>query len=118
MVREIKLKFWLPKRNVITRAYHWYETGAVSDLTEDVIPLEYTGLKDINGIEIYEGDILFIHNEDGSSCTSKVIWGGYYPAFDLSPSLDAEYNQLQHATLVLTCKVIGNIYNTPELLKS
>ena len=88
---------------------------------------QFTGLKDKNGQEIYEGDILgFVWEEiDEAGSTHwesihEVIWGGIdYPAFDLKPNLYCEENSLSH----LACspeapyfEVIGNKFENPELI--
>jgi len=83
---------------------------------------EYTGLKDKNGKEIYEGDIVSWESDYGDEGVSKVIWGdgtsdNSYPAFDLDPSSDEEINSLCSLTIAGTIEVIGNIYENPELLE-
>ncbi len=83
--------------------------------TEDMILMQYTGLKDKNGKEIYEGDIVELKAENGCcNMLGKIIYDNYDLAFEL---IDEEGNQeaLWYAEQEL--EVIGNIYDNPELLK-
>lgn len=73
----------------------------------DIDLMQYTGLKDMRGKEIYEGDILF---ESFSEEYFKVVFeNGSFRAEDDKDSLDLE----DYAHI---CEVVGNIYENPELL--
>lgn len=74
--------------------------------------MQYTGLKDKNGKEIYEGDIL-----KTSNCPNvHVYWfeqGGRWNGKYVGLSEDCEIN----SSISFTSEVIGNIYQNPELLE-
>ena len=73
------------------------------------IPLQYTGLKDKNGRDIHEGDIIEWLDRTGEvyfkNGEFSVKWGKGGDAFNERLSVHS------------THQVIGNIYENPELLK-
>lgn len=80
---------------------------------EDFILMQYTGLKDKNGKEIYEGDICRNGDYDNNAHSSlyrieevKYIEG------------EARFIGLDYNVDGTSCEVIGNIYENPELLSN
>ena len=75
---------------------------------------QFTGLRDINGKDIYEGDILDVNYADEESYLEVRFVRGVF-AFLWDGDLDDEFpcNAPTHEW----AKVIGNIYDNPELIK-
>lgn len=82
---------------------------------KDLVLMQSTGLKDKNGKEIFEGDIL-----DYKGRKALVRWHGSYASFiyrfvDELQKRNTEWKLLYLA--YMKCEIIGNVYENPELLE-
>lgn len=72
--------------------------------------MQFTGLHDKNGVEIYEGDIIACWGS-----ILKIVWNESDASFFADSSDESIYESGQEWGG--NCTVIGNIHETPELLK-
>ena len=124
MSRKIKFRAWsnehnrycdLIKMDEDDRWYGYIYSCAVYLSTKDIVLEQYTGLKDKNGKEIYEGDRIKI---EGSDTVYTVEYGrGVWVARFGDESGDnlCLFHYVQK-DMVLYAEVIGNVHENKELL--
>lgn len=91
----------------------WTEEGMVCD-SNDAVLMQYTGLKDKNDQEIYEGDILKEYYEGEPDILVVSFEDGCFMVRQINtPNADYTLNGCDLGNTL----VIGNIYENPELLE-
>ena len=111
MSRELKFRAWVEESKWDYYAYNIQERADMSEwFGSPTIHIEqYTGLKDKNGKEIYEGDILQI--DDHILGDFVVVWHNF--GWKIKRSVGYESLSVHKSE---DCTVIGNIHENPELV--
>jgi uncharacterized phage protein (TIGR01671 family) len=118
-MREVNFRAWNKDYKVMEEVdmNYWYNFN-----NNLYILMQYTGLEDENGKEIYEGDILeetITDPQNGDELPYRkflVFWAGSYASFALKDLLN-EDNDQETMWDIVGLKIVGNIYENPELLE-
>ena len=115
-MREIKFRVWDYHSNKYINDYitgtslslnDLFKNGSIVNGKNSLVFEQYTGLKDCNDVEIYEGDILKAKTNIG-----YVKYNEEECSFEVC-TLDWDIKFIEYSCW----KVIGNIYENPELLE-
>lgn len=110
-MRNLKFRAWIEAEK---KYIHDCSPFLISD--SEVVIEQYTGLKDKNGKEVYEGDLVRIMGYG----TYEVFWRSW----DSSFSLKAIDTDIEEHKILMLCEdwegdytIIGNIHENGDLLK-
>jgi hypothetical protein len=112
-MREIKFRLWHKDLKKILTPDEWHHFGA--NIVMGVLKseyheiMQYTGLKDKNGKEIYEGDICRIITNEGLTI-SAIEWDCLHLQWSARRT-----DYFRYAPSSCDLEVIGNVWENPEL---
>lgn len=103
----------------------WVKDGRTNVEREDldkVVLMQFTGLHDKNGKEIWEGDVVRYPSGEVASVYWSEVREGVMPCYALEPVYRESFDDsfapaLDHDTYH-RLEVIGNIYENPEFIQS
>ena len=131
-MREIKFRAWSKAAKEIIdgvgfhpficqveEGYRQGEEGrlTISPLFENYILMQYTGLKDKNGKEIYEGDIAETIYRDNLPHKGIIYFQPTRLNWSVKHSGFTNQDLFVYSRPDCSVEIVGNIYENPELLK-
>ena len=133
-MREIKFRAWNNREKVMSllRGFDFLIKQAIINCPneksktaisswdykdKEIKLMQFTGLQDEKGVDIYEGDILkYKYMFQDKMSTSEVVWNDERNGFYLYSEREEQFFVLE-TELKKQFEVIGNIYENSELLE-
>lgn len=133
-MREIKFRAWDKEMEMIIYPKKYYapqykdghiaeyynpeenEFHIVYDEDDKFVLMQFTGLLDKNGKEIYEGDIVMANTPYCTKDPKEIVWDDKRAGFFMKADFVAYDPKNLHKLSGFKMEVIGNIYENPELL--
>ena len=121
MSREIKFRAWDKRHNSMEyiNDLYWFEENGIHDFNDDnYVFMQNTGLKDKNGKEIYDSDIVKVTWGSGKIVFYEVKYCGSLGYHYLRDTKNKEDDYIICIYDYSQMDVIGNVFDNPELLKN
>ncbi len=120
-MREIKYRAWNGKGIFVELFDSIYELQKADKTKEEIDSMvfeQFTGLRDKNGREIYEGDVVqFRMSYKTETWIGEVKYEECVAAFMISAMNGEPWCSREFGIGTIEPKIIGNIHENPELLK-
>ena len=134
-MRVVKFRFWCKREKAMSRSYTLDDLrlgASILSPCKDDVTMQYTGLHDKNGVEIFEGDILRFpdmgeegyEHKEGFDFTNQAVVCFENGRFELEKFYDDNSAVLdemnrdheEFITIWKTSEIIGNVFENPELI--
>lgn len=124
-MREIRFRAWdghrmqydftIDSEDGVPRLIGYSIHGAPNDVALSFKVMQFTGLQDNSGADIYEGDII-TYRMGGVPLTCEFIWYGEKSKFGVRGSGELTIYGVSRDDISDRAAIIGNIHQNPELL--